>query len=108
MNIYLYSFESCGEQFGTYYTQSYREAKKYAEKHRLAIIENIYEWQEGVQVESFEVVQLLPCTCDQCEDEDRYFEYSLCERRTPWCRGLNDGFLNMCDACAAVERGVAQ
>lgn len=48
----VYSFEDKdGNEYGTWNTQNYQEAKEHAQKYELRLMENIYEWQERVPVE---------------------------------------------------------
>ena len=54
MALTLYSFEDAdGNEYGTWTTQNYDEAKKYAARYRLRIIGNEYEWSEAVPLDDY-------------------------------------------------------
>jgi hypothetical protein len=47
----LYSFEDAeGNEEGTFTTMKWDEAKEYASRYHLRVIENVYEWSEAVPV----------------------------------------------------------
>ena len=47
---------------------------------------------------------VLPCICGRCGTENLFFTCHKCGRRTPWCRGADDKYPDLCDDCA-VEAG---
>lgn len=53
-DISVYSFvDDEGEDESTYTTQDYQEAKEYASKYGLLIMENVYEWTEAIPLDDF-------------------------------------------------------
>lgn len=51
-DISVYSFEDRdGNEYGTFTTQDYQEAKAYAAENKLRVMENVYEWSEAIPVE---------------------------------------------------------
>lgn len=47
----LYTFQDAhGQDHGSYSTTSTTEAKEYAQRHRLQVVENVYEWTEAIPV----------------------------------------------------------
>ena len=48
----------------------------------------------------------LACICGQCAEANHYFTCEGCGRSTPWCRGADDQYPDLCDDCAvAVKKG---
>jgi hypothetical protein len=63
--ISVYSFEDAnGDDHGTFTTMKWDEAKEYAQRYGLRVIENVYEWTEAVPVPGFDFSQ-------PDEDEDQ-------------------------------------
>jgi len=53
-DVVLYSFEDTNsESDGTYTTQNFRKAEKYAARYRLRLIANIYVWDDSEVVLDF-------------------------------------------------------
>lgn len=52
MDISVYSFRDAdGEDAGEFKTQNFEEARQYAQKNSLCVVENVYEWQEAIPVD---------------------------------------------------------
>lgn len=55
----LYTFEDeDGNQFGTFTTLDYREAKRYASEHGLLVVGNEYEWSEAVPLDDYRSIRV--------------------------------------------------
>lgn len=53
--ISLYTFENAeGSEYGVYSTQDPSEAREYASRYGLRVVENVYEWSESVPVEGWD------------------------------------------------------
>lgn len=52
--VTVYSFEdNSGSEYGSFTTQDYAEAKKYAADNKLLVVANEYEWQESHPLEDY-------------------------------------------------------
>ena len=47
---------------------------------------------------------VLACICGECADLDHYFKCRICGHDTPWCRGADDQYPDLCDDCAVKEQ----
>lgn len=49
----------------------------------------------------------VPCQCQECWEEDNHYQCDKCLRVVPFCFGADDGFFELCDDCAYVERSMS-
>lgn len=54
------------------------------------------------------MMEHLSCTCGTCDEHGRHFVCRSCYRLTPWCRGADDEYVDLCDDCVVRERAICQ
>ena len=46
----------------------------------------------------------MECICGKCVEEGHFFVCARCGRDTPWCRGADDEYPELCDDCAVLAQ----
>lgn len=91
-SITVYSFEDKdGNEFGSFTTQDYEEAKRYAAEGRLKVIANEYEWSESFPLEDYtppadegETLTVY-YTCPKCDHSWEEEWDCACDSECPEC-----------------------